>query len=155
MRTSRAIILLLTFLSLTKCASYEEPYVVGVNDVFVQEANMKKVVVKANLLIHNPNNVSLDLSRTVLIVTTQDKEVAKIDQSYDIEMPAKGDFDLPLLVDIDLGKLADGDIMKTLQMANQILGDRQIEIHITGHLYAGKDKVKLKIPVDRSQTVQF
>jgi len=145
----------LLLVSFQSCTSYEEPYVVAVKNVLVKEANLQKISIDALLEIHNPNSVPLDLSKTELSIHKDEILLAIINQSHDTSMPGNSNFDLPLTIDVDVKGIFDGDIMKALSFGNDILSKRELEVQIKGHIYAGKDKVKLKIPINRNEVVSF
>ena len=128
---------------------------VGIKDIQVKELNVRNLKVSASLEIENPNSVGLDLSRTSLSIYTEGKLIGTIDQTHDTEMPAKSVFDLPIDLHLELSKLYDGDIMKALELGNKIMTERQISITISGYLYAGKDQIKLKVPIDREEIIEL
>ncbi len=137
------------------CQSYQEPYVVSVSKVQINEANIKRLSISASLEIYNPNNISMDLSRTDLTIISDNLELARIDQSHDIIMPGEANFDFPLSIEVDIKELFEGDVLRALSYGKKILDDRSIDIEIKGHLYAGKDAIQLKVPIDRKETIKF
>ena len=140
---------------LSSCSGYEEPYVVGVNNIRVNEMNIRNLDISADLRVHNPNPFGLDLSRTALSIYTDDRLIGTIDQAYETIMPGSSDFNLPIDIKLQLSNIYDGDVMKAVALGNKILTDRQITIVLKGYLYAGKDEVQLKIPIDREEVVEL
>ena len=142
-------------LCLQSCQAYEEPYLTNVKEVRIHEANINRISISATLEIYNPNKVSLDLSRTELSITSDGKELALIDQTHRVEMPGAEHFDFPISLDIDVKQIFDGDVFGALAFGNQILQNRYLDIEIKGYLYAGKDAIQLKVPIDRKEKVSF
>jgi len=143
------------FLVLQSCQTYEEPSVVGISQVKINEVNMERLSISASLVIHNPNNVSLDLSRTFLSIISDDLVLANVDQTHNIKMPRSSDFDLPLSIEVDTKELFEGDMLQALSFANKLISARSIEIMAKGYLYVGKDAVQLKVPIERKETIEF
>jgi len=149
------VIIIFFLLGLVGCNPFEEPYVVGIGQIEIEEANVRKLRLKADLQIHNPNAVAIDLSRAAISIYSDEILLGTVDQDYDVEMSANADFGLPVLIAVDFSKVFEGDVLKALSFANQVISAREVDLRLEGHIYAGKDQAKFKIPIDRSEVVAF
>lgn len=148
-------LLLLSSLFLVSCQSLEEPQIKSVSGVKIKEMSKEKIDLDASLVIHNPNNVALDLSSADLQVLVDDIVLAEIHQTLDAKMPAKEDFELPVNIALDLKKLYEDNPIAAIGKGLQIMSDRKIEIVLRGDIKAGKGIAKLTVPVEQKEWVSF
>lgn len=101
MKTYISVLALVSIL-LSSCGLIEEPTVLRIEDVDILEMNTDKIDMEAKMIIHNPNNVALDLASADLNVILDDITIGNIKQQYDLVMPAKSDFEMPVNISLDL-----------------------------------------------------
>ncbi len=137
------------------CNSIEEPSFVRVGNVQVIKFNKDLLQAEANMVFDNNNDFDLDLSSADLELLVDDIKVADIDQTYDSSMPAQKEFNLPIKVDMQLRNLYGDNPLTSFGKGLQIVADRKLDVRFKGHIKVGKGSAKVKVPVDKVETVSF
>ena len=139
----------------SSCSTIVEPTLERIEDVEIITMNKSTVELNANMVINNPNGFALDLDKADLVAMLDDVELAKINQTYETSMPAKGEFKMPIYINMDLNKLYNDNPLAALGKGIQIISDRKLEVQFKGTISVGKGMAKVSVPVDQLELVEF
>ena len=145
----------LAVLLLSSCKGLEEPTILRIEDVNVNELSKDRIDLDANMIIYNPNGVALDLSSADLKMIIDDIEIAHMTQNYDLTMPANSEFKMPAKIVMDLKKLYGDNPLNALGKGLQIISTRELDVLFKGNIKAGKGMMKITVPVDQIENVKF
>ena len=152
----RLSIVLFTFLLfLASCSSFDEPTLEGIENVELEELSTKKLLVKADMLIHNPNPFALDLAEADLVAIVEEIELAAIKQTYETEMAANENFRMPVEINLDLTKLYKDDPLGAISKGLKIVNERKLAVLFKGNIKVGKGNAKVPVPIDKIEEVKF
>ncbi len=115
----------------------------------VRVGTAQPTVLYAEVAIHNPNRMRMKLRRADLTVLINGKPAARIQQDFNLTIPARADFTLPLEV---TPNLKDMGFIETLLSA---LGAKKFEVHYTGMLHLSYRGMGIKLPVNHKNEVRF
>lgn len=157
MKSTLTLFTILTTLLLFSCSdiALEEPTLERIEDVDIKEISKELIDMNAQLVIHNPNGVALDLASADLDVLVDNIVIANIKQTVDAKMPAKAEFKLPVRITLDLAQLYKENPLTAFGKGLQIVSDKKIEVQVKGKIKAGKGVAKLSVDVDQLEIVQF
>jgi len=150
--------LLFTFMLsvlMTACSTIEQPTVQRIENVKIGKFSQAAVEATADMVIHNPNPVALDLAAADLVAIVEGVEVATIKQTFDTSMPANADFNMPISLKMELQKLYEQDALGAMGKAMQIYSARQLVVTFRGSINVGKGTAKISVPVDKVETIKF
>ena len=133
----------------------EDPTLERIEDVDIKEISRERIDMNANIVIHNPNAVALDLASADLDVLLDNIVIANIKQTFDAIMPAKAEFKLPVNITMDLAKLYKENPLAALSKGLKIMSDKKLEVVFKGNIKAGKGIIKLTVDVNQVELVQF
>jgi len=139
----------------SSCNTFDEPTLEGIENVELEEINTKRLKIKADMLIHNPNPFALDLAEADLSATVEEIQLAIIQQTFDTEMPANQNFRMPVVIDMDLTKLYKDDPLAAISKGLKIINEKRICVHFKGNIKVGKGNAKVPIPIDQLEEVKF
>jgi LEA14-like dessication related protein len=140
---------------MSSCTSIEEPTLDRIEDVEIITLNKSKVEINANMVLKNPNGFALDLDKAELIALIDDIELATIDQTYETNMPANGEFKMPVYINMDLDKLYNDNPLAALGKGLQIMSARKLDVKFQGTIKVGKGMAKVSVKVDQIENVSF
>ena len=149
------LILFTGILFLSSCNSFDEPTLEGIENVELEELSTKKLLVKADMLIHNPNPFALDLAEANLVAIVEEIELAEIKQTYDTEMAANENFRMPVEINLDLTKLYKDDPLGAISKGLKIVNERKLAVLFQGNIKVGKGNAKVPVPIDKIEEVKF
>ena len=155
----KLIKVLLIFLAiailLSSCDSFSEPTLEGIENVELKTISTNRLLVEADMLIHNPNPFALDLEAADLRAIVEEIELASIAQTYETEMPANDNFRMPVEIDLDLTKLYKDDPLGAISKGLKIANERKLSVLFQGEIKVGKGGAKIPVPIDQIEEVKF
>lgn len=153
MRLVLAVCLFMIVLS--GCESILEPTITRIEGIEVDEISQKRLKLRADMVFENPNPFALDLSSADMVAIVDDIELATIKQEYDTSMPANQEFKMPMTIEMDLEKLYNENPLTAIGKSMQILGERKLNVLFKGNIKVGKGSMKLKVPIDQTEEINF
>ena len=151
--TSRAVRflignLILLALLLVGCAKPDQDIVLrNVKDVVV-DANTDPTL-KANAIFFNPNKIRGKLKKIDVEIFVNGKKAGHVDESYNMEIPANGEFTIPLKVNLALKELG------TMQTLLGMIGGKKFEVRYKGNLRLTYHGFPVRVPVDHKDEVRI
>ena len=152
---NRSLLILMMLLTMLSCNTITLPTFEGLENVELEEVNSRKLVVMADMVINNPNSFALDLAEADLYAIVEEIELARINQTFNTEMPAKTDFKMPVRIDLDLSKLYKDDPLGAISKGLKIINEKQINVLFQGEIKVGKGKAMVSVPIDQLENVKF
>lgn len=105
------------------------------------------IVLTGDVVLYNPNNVSLSLREVDLKAFMNEKEAAAIKQKMDVKVKARSEFTIPLEAQLSN---VDG-LMNTLL---NILGQKSNKLKIAGFVKIKVHGVRMKIPISHTEELK-
>ena len=94
----------------------------------LEEMSTKNLVVKAEMIINNPNPFALDLEEADMYAIVEGRELARINQTFGTEMPANQNFRMPVSIDMDLTKLYADDPLGAISKGLKIMNEKRLDV---------------------------
>ncbi len=123
----RFLILLTIVGTFFNCKVNEKPLFVNVENIKVIESTSKHIILSADALFMNPNDIGGELKTDEIKIFVNDNEVGSV-STESFEVPAKNEFTIPLKATIPLDSL----------ISNKSIGS------LIGSLFSKKMKVQYK-----------
>lgn len=142
------LLVVFTMLFLPSCQKPKDLVFKEYKNLKVENVNFKTATLLVDLVYNNPNNFSLQLSRTDLDIYVDDTFLGHSSQNIQTTIQKKQDFTLPLKVDLDVKNLLKNGIAGVTSMFN-----KDVKIRFTGTIKLGKAGVYKNFKVDYT-TVQ-
>tara|TARA_Y100000385_G_C12918057_1_gene561295 strand:- start:533 stop:919 length:387 start_codon:yes stop_codon:yes gene_type:complete len=121
-------LIILVLFCFTSCDSITNPTFEGVENVVLEEMSTKNLVVKAEMIINNPNPFALDLEEADMYAIVEGIELARINQTFGTEMPANQNFRMPVSIDMDLTKLYADDPLGAISKGLKIMNEKRLDV---------------------------
>lgn len=145
---------IVSLLFITACSGPKSPSFLKLEDLKVAKASRTNVILKADAVYHNSNNVSGTLTETNMKILVNDLEVTEINQRHSIPVPKESDFRVPVTIQFNPQKLNQenkGFLRKTLK---SFLG-KSMEVKYTGTITVEVLNIEFDVPVDYSEKVSL
>ena len=148
-RTLTPTLLLVLFicLFLPSCQKPKDLIFKEYKNLKIENMNFKTATLLVDLVYNNPNNFSLQLSRTDLDIYVDDTFLGHSSQNIQTTIQKKQDFTLPLKVDLDVKNLLKNGVTGLTSMFN-----KDVKIRFTGTIKLGKAGVYKNFKVDYTTT---
>ncbi len=147
--------IILVLVCFTSCDSITNPTFEGLENVVLEEMGTKNLVVKAEMIINNPNPFALNLEEADMYAIVEGIELARINQIFGTEMPANQNFRMPVSIDMDLTKLYADDPLGAISKGLKIMSEKRLDVLFQGEIKVGKGKAMVSVPIDQIETVKF
>lgn len=147
--------LALVALLAVSCNSIENPTILRIENVNLDEFNTSSVEADAEMVLYNPNPFALDLASADLAALVDSVQIATITQKYDTKMPAESEFHMPIRLELDIEKLLSQDPLNALGKGLQIVSKRELPVNFKGELKVGKGSMKVTVPMDKTEVIKF
>ncbi|MEQ1552901.1 MAG: LEA type 2 family protein [Ferruginibacter sp.] len=132
--------LAIVLLFLSSCQKPKDLVFKDFKNLTVDKLTFANAQLKVDLVYYNPNNFSLQLSRTDLDIFVDSTFLGHSLQDVQISIPKKADFTLPLKVDLDVKNLLKNGIFSLLK--------KDVKVKMVGSVKIGKAGVYKSFPVN-------
>jgi hypothetical protein len=147
----KSILFAIYCLLLIGCSIKEKPEFLAIDNFTIESYNSKYIVVRANALFNNPNNINGKLTSDGIKVFINDVEMAQV-SSVSFDVPAKKNFKIPLLVNIPTDSIISNKSLEGLlgslfseKLKVQYKGDLKYKVFGFSHIY----------PVDKTEDIKL
>lgn len=103
----RTLLLLTIACTFFNCKVNEKPLFVNVENIKVEESTSKYIIMSADALFMNPNDIGGELKTDEIKIYVNDNEVGYV-SSESFKVPAKDEFTIPLKATIPVDSLLSG-----------------------------------------------
>lgn len=120
-----------------------------VENIKVKKVTGEEVLLSADAVFYNPNDVKMKLREIDVEVYIIDNKVGKINQNIKTTIPALNDFTVPFDAVFNIKQV--GGLGTLLS----IMGGRKLQVRYDGHIKVTVHGVPFKVPVDYENEVRF
>lgn len=113
------------------------------------EAASKTPVLKADVVLFNPNEDGGKLKKAELEIFVNDKKVGFVDQILNQKIKGQTEFSVPIEVNLAMKELG---LMDTLI---SLLGGKKYDLHITGKIRVSVRGFAFNVPVDQREEIKL
>jgi LEA14-like dessication related protein len=117
------------------------------NSLRVQKVGFSSSTLTMNVVYHNPNNFGLKLNQIDLDVYVNDNYLGHTTQSFQINIPKRGDFSVPIKLELDMKNL--------LKNAINGLMNQEVTLKTSGSIRVGTGKIYKTFPFVYSTKEKF
>lgn len=146
--TAYLLLVVVALLFLPSCQKPKDLVFKEYKNLKLDNVNFKTATLLVDLVYNNPNNFSLQLSRTDLDIYVDDTFLGHSSQNIQTTIQKKQDFTIPLKVDLDVKNLLKNGVAGLTSMFN-----KDVKIRFTGTIKLGKAGIYKNFKVDYT-TVQ-
>jgi LEA14-like dessication related protein len=111
--------------------------------------NLPASTVGADVVMYNPNNLSLQLKSVEIDILVNGKQVGRVDQTHEVMITRKSEFSLPVSVAVSL---------KDLGLVNAfagLLGGKSYPVQFKGLLRVNFYGIQKKIMIDYTEQIKL
>lgn len=131
--------------SLLASCSLSSPEFLRMENFKKEKLNLKEIIISADLVCSNPNNIEVQLANIDLDVEIDDKYIGKATQIKNVRIKPNDEFTIPIRIRSETVKLLNQDLFGS---ALKTLKNRKIDILYKGKLtLMNKDSEKRKITI--------
>lgn len=141
-------VLLVLFMGLFSCAPTEEIQFKRVKNINLT-ASENNPLLKADMLLYNPNTSKMKLKKLDLVVQLNGKETGFVKQKLNQVIPPKSDFTVPIELTVSLKEIG------LLDALSSILGGKKNKVRITGKIRGSIHGMAMSIPVDFTEEIRI
>lgn len=147
----RNIIWLATFVLLIQSCKQpeEEPEFKYVHNVKVNKVTGEEVLLSAEAVFYNPNDMRMKLRAVDVDVFVSDKKVGKIEQDLKTTIPALEEFTVPFKATFNIKEMG---VMNTLL---GLIGGQKFPVKYDGHIKVSVYGIPFRVPVEYEDEVRF
>lgn len=149
MRRLFSMIGLVSFLVLGACVPKEEIQFKGVSNIVVEASASGEPMLKGDAMFFNPNSVRMKLRKANIEIMVNDKKSATVNQEYNLEIPANGDFTVPVEAQLSLKEVG---VLNTIA---SILGGKKYKLQFMGTIHASVRGVRVRVPVNHVEETKL
>lgn len=113
-------------------------------NVKLSNIGFEKATLTADVVLYNPNNIGLELSRTDFDVYINDALLGHSAQNIQVKVPNRQNFTLPLTMDVDIKNI--------LKNGYAAMFNKEVKVRAVGSVKVGKMGVYKSFPVDYTTT---
>lgn len=132
-----------------------EPKFQRVENIEITSLSKSDVTLVGEIVLYNPNYVSVTMDNIELEVYVNDYFVGKINQNNTIEIAKRSDFSLPLSVNFDPKKLFADDWMGLIEMAAGYFNNKKFDVKFEGDADFKVKSFAFNIPIEYTEEITF
>ena len=143
-----ALLFILLVLTLGSCNTEAiEPKFQKIENIEVTDLTANKVNISADVVIFNPNPVSIFLNTVELDVFANELKVGHIKQTKQTEIAKKDNFNIPLAVSFNPTELFQDNIMGLIESVLSSYQQEKVELEFIGYAQFEVKGVKFTVPI--------
>ncbi len=147
-KTQMALLIALIFWG---CKTYEPMEFVSFNNVAVNGIANGNLLVSADAIFYNPNQLKAQLKAVDIYVIYQQDTLAQVAQVEKMPIASQAEFAVPLKVRVSLAKLQQG----LLDNLASLFNERSVDLTFIGNIKATSHGFSQTIPVNYTQEITF
>lgn len=151
----RLFVLLLSFSFIVlSCNVKGKPVFIAVENIELEEATSETIILKANAIFENPNDVGGSLESDNISVFINDAKVAHV-SSENFKVPAKQKFIIPLKVNVSTDSILKSNTGNILgSILNSVL-NKEIKVQYKGEIVYRTFGFSYTYPIDETEMVKI
>ena len=133
------------------CSKPEQPELIRIKDLKVQDFNKEEVILTGSAVLFNPNRYSITVKEIDVLVQVNNQAVGKVNQVGEVKILAKSEFEVPLNV-----SFAPQDVYDNLLsgLISYIMKG-EFNVHYKGVIRIKVSGLVFTVPVDHKSTVKI
>ena len=133
------------------CSKPEQPELIRIKDLKVQDFNKEEVILTGSAVLFNPNGYSITVKEIDVLVQVNDQAVGKVNQVGEVKILAKSEFEVPLNV-----TFAPQDVYDNLLsgLISYIMKG-EFNVHYKGVIRIKVSGLVFTVPVDHKSIVKI
>jgi len=148
----KLILSFVVIILLTACQKPQKPEFRGISHPKILKINTQEVKLSANVILHNPNKISLDVVGMEVDIWANDLPIGKTTQTDQYTIEADGNFDIPLLY-----QFSPKEVFKLQSIGSllQVIGNKKAQVKYQGFISVKILDIDWKIPFEHEQEVDL
>jgi LEA14-like dessication related protein len=146
MKTAQLYLILVIILNACNTASIE-PKFQKIENIEVTDLTATKVTITADVVVYNPNSISIYLNHIELDVFANKLKVGHVTQTKQTEIAKKENFNIPLAVSFNPKALFQDNFMGLLEAALSSYQKEEIDLEFAGSAQFEVKGVKFTVPI--------
>jgi LEA14-like dessication related protein len=134
-------------LLMMSCAAPKAPEFVAVEDVYMTNKQHDYIEFKGDVVMHNPNNITVNLNNLKLDILVNGIHVSSVNQIMTTTIGAKSNFRVPVSASFELQ-----DLVKNkgnfLQEISKIFKEKKVDVLYKGEAALEVKGIKFTVPID-------
>ena len=126
----------------------QKPHFEKIDNVAVRSISLNQINIQADLILHNPNRVSITLMDVYIEVFSGDNlKLTSIRQVFQSRVPSKSDFVVPVKITFDPKSL----FLQPRELLGLIINasrQRELELIVKGNSRIRRSGITISIPID-------
>ena len=150
-RALHSCFLMSVILVAAACSKPEQPELIRIKDLKVQDFNKEEVILTGSAVLFNPNGYSITVKEIDVLVQVNDQAVGKVNQVGEVKILAKSEFEVPLNV-----TFAPQDVYDNLLsgLISYIMKG-EFNVHYKGVIRIKVSGLVFTVPVDHKSIVKI
>lgn len=148
----RQFIFLFLFVgSLVSCQKPQSPTFKKIEILKVKKANLKKVILEADVVLHNPNNFTCQIKSADIKVWFNDRAAGTINQALKTKIEAMGDTRIPVQFNCSTDSL-----LQKKGLLNNILSvisNKEVDARFKGKVVLDVGGIGIPVPIDHREAL--
>lgn len=146
--------LLLLFLlvgSLVSCQKPQSPTFKNIENLKVKKANLKRVVLEGDVVLHNPNQFACKVKSTDIKVWLNDRAAGTINQNVKTKIEAMGDTRIPVQFNCSTDSL-----LQKKGLLNNILSvisNKEVDARFKGKVVLDVGGIGIPVPINHQEAL--
>lgn len=128
-----------------------------VENVQLKKFTAQKIEITADIIIFNPNGVSVYLNKTEIDVFANDIKVSHISQTENTEITKKSEFKIPLKAKFKPKDLIknEGSVLDLFSNALKSLKNKKIDLRYSGKATFMVAGIEIDVPIDYEDVIEL
>ena len=133
------------------CKTHEDVEFIGLKNTQVSGTEGTMIIVNADAVLFNPNEVKGKLRSIDVVVFHEDKEVARVNHVSKTKVLGNSEFIVPLVLKVDMNKL-NSDFLSKI---TSIFSKKGIDLQFVGNVRVSIHGIGYKVPVNHTERITF
>lgn len=155
---NKVLLFLISSVLLFSCdIENRKPEFKRVENVKVKSLSTTLTEVTADIIVYNPNGVSVTLNTTEIDVFANDLKISHISQTKNTEITKKSEFKIPLKANLNLMDLIkdESSILNIINSGLSSYKDKKIDLNFTGTAQFQVAGIAFDVPIEHQEVVEI
>ena len=128
-----------------------------VENVKVNSVSARHTEVTADIIVYNPNSVSIFLNTTEIDVFANEMKISHISQTANTEITKKSEFKIPIKANMNLMDLIkdESSVLNIINSSLSTFKDKKIELNFTGTAQFQVAGISFDVPIEYQEIVEL
>jgi len=138
-------------ISLTACQKPESPIFKNIENLRVKKANLKRVILEGDVVLHNPNNFACNIKSTDIKVWINNRAAGTINQDVKTIIGAMGDTRIP----VKFNCATDSLFQKKGLLDNilSVISKKEVDARFKGKVVLDVGGIGIPVPINHQESL--